>query len=206
MEAHVIVITALSVGGLIAALVVILWQSLRMKWPEGKRSEHGYRGYKVHLIVSEKANIKRIGLGDAVARMAWATGSAWREAMTLGRVKGSTEPAKEVIVRFASGEEMDSRAAKSGYKSIAGSVSILKLREWFPVRMANAVISERNVDEAREKGEPVIHEILHTLEGIDGINEKDHTDPAIWRGARVRSGSDKSSVQERAQEIFVNSY
>lgn len=206
MEAHEIAILSVTIAALVIGFAVILWQALRKKWPEGDRHEYSYRGYKVHLVLSEKVNISKAGLGDAVARMVWASGSAWREAKGMGRVKGSQEAVKEVIVRFASGAEMDERARKSGYKSIAATISMLKMREWFSYELPYAIISERNLNESKVKGEPVIHEMMHAMEGIDGIDEKDHTDPAVWRAPRISSGLDNLSVQERAQEIYVESY
>ena len=206
MEAHEIAVLSITVAALVIGFGIMLWQALRKKWPEGDRSEYSYRSYKVHMILSEKVHISKVGLGDAVARMVWASGSAWREAQSLGRVKDNHEAVKEVIVRFASGAEMDERARKSGYKSIAATISMLKMREWFSYELPYAIISERNLNEVKVKGDPVIHEMLHAMEGIDGINENDHTDPAVWRGPRISSGSDNLSVQERAQEIYVESY
>ena len=211
MQAHEAVILILVVLSLLGGFGWIIYSSLRLLWPKGKRYTESYPGpgtggvpYQVHVIFEEGVKADRV-LAMHAAKAVWATGAAWMLAKKDGRVTDDDHRLIEVIVVFATGASMDKMAKEMGYKSLAGRGTVHRMRQWWPFELPIAYISERNIEEVRKNGEPVIHEMVHTVAGhLETVEMEGHVDPILWAAARHKEGLDEPSVQERAGDIYTS--
>jgi hypothetical protein len=211
MQAHEIVILAVTLTMIAAFVGLMLWDGFRARWPKGIRQETkwGDGRYLCHVIHSPGLGTKWSGspASSRAAKAVWAAGSAWRSARAIGRVAKDDSEISEVIILFVEAQHMLDRVkavnAQQGtsYRTLAGYIDRHHTRKWKGRDIPMAVISEECFDGMFKTGEPVIHEVLHALARDYHGDAADHANPMIWaQSAHLAEGT---CVQDLAQSLYA---
>lgn len=219
MELHEIIILTLSVGTLLAGILWVLYQGLRVRWPKGKRFEDRHsneanitlphtvhtRPYTVHTVFADGVELKidQYKVRLAIARAIWASGAAWMLTRKSGRLTKDDSEIFEVVVLIATSDTMETKAKTWGLKKLAGYIDRHQTKQWGGSQLPMAVISELNAQEIIDRGEPVIHEMMHALERDYVGGADDHSNPVVWTAAAVREKVKHKAVQTLARELFT---
>jgi hypothetical protein len=170
LQTHEWVVLSLTVMafGVVGALALL---NMRPRYPDGDHYEGTFRRHDVEVIFAVK--LKRADAKELVKRCAVAT---WATAFAVPpKAKG---PLDHVCVYFVDDDDFESFPYRGLDKAAA---FLTKTKGWRPIPMA--VIRSRYLEEMRDKGEPLIHELLHAALGAysEPDKDRDHSHMLAWR-------------------------
>lgn len=211
MKAHETLILVCALIALIVGIGWMLYNGLRRRWPEGKRTDFELPAnsdtgrLRMYLFVANGASIKAdtINCGPALIAAIWSCAVAWNMARKDGRVTKDDSPVREVIVRIETEAGMAAVARSWGFKKLSGFISKFKTSIWGGEELPLITVSELNVTEAISTGEPIIHEMCHGLERDYVGGKDDHSNPVVWSAAASREGAAQPSIQDVARSIYT---
>lgn len=158
MVAQWILLSAV-IASFISALVYVLWDKLRQRYPQGRKISTGNAKGKVNLIIHEQAEFS-----GSEAELLKACQRAIISVNFAGRQRNYPE-----ITTFNVWLVPDSQMPLNAAAYITKNHGI-----------ATAVTTAAYVAEIFKTGEPIIHEACHAITHDFVGDENDHVDPTVW--------------------------
>lgn len=192
-----IIILIVTIIALIVPIIVGAVWGWRPKLPKGHKFEAEYNGNKVILVVEEDIpTIKSrstgevtgwvvetgLYLGDDLAKKcAMAMQTAELAFKEKGLVKANI---KKYIVHFQSDKSFETFNQSPWWQNWAKNVAAYSNRtkpNWFGPTTAGCVIRAKHMKSLVERGQPVIHELIHSLSDIAGSGyQRGHDNKDLW--------------------------
>jgi hypothetical protein len=199
MPIYAFIILTVTLLAFAFGLAWFLISSFTVKFPEGKRLTYAVNKRIVHIVVSEPI----LGLDTVATACARAVGAscvAWSELSKMGRVKKRT--LDEAVVWIAPLIHIEATAKMMGFKILNGYIAKAQSGGFNFKELPMAVISPLvtgGTGQLLMTGEPVIHEMMHALNGDYAADANDHSNMNVWA---ENNTTGEPSVQGRARMLY----
>lgn len=193
-----LVITIVAIVAMVTGFVWLLAFGRRPMWPDGDRTEVVYRAHRAIVIWDPSHHVsdvrERTTIALACAKASWAISRAWHDA-TGENVFGDLETIGVQVFEDSAFEDRAARAIPGRDPKTVGA-----FLDKGAVRLGNGppmpVIRASHLAHVENTGQPIIHELLHSLGDL--YTDREHVDGKAWADA----SDSEIEIEERAEGLF----
>jgi hypothetical protein len=174
----------LTVVGILGGLAWLLYFGRKVRLPEGR----SFRRRTKHVAVDIVFWPRFAGMPEVMVRK---TMDAIRATLGAWEAAGRSYDVDHVVVFYEDSDQFDRNPQSKTWAAYVG-----RARQSVGAAPPMLIVRDTHSNEVERTGEPVIHEMLHVLEGGDGY-DYDHQDREIWKA------HGKKTIQAEAGRRFV---
>lgn len=161
-----------------AGCAYISWRA--PNWPQGDTVVRQQKQYTVRVVFSDEVKIEepeKSLLVDRAAKAVYAAGFGWAIARATVSGWNYHRKHKTICILFRGKAHFEAKAEKRNMGELyAYLIKVPHGAHYVPL----LVINETQISKVIRTGEPVIHEMMHTLSNTYITSDTIHDDPTIW--------------------------
>jgi hypothetical protein len=190
MEGLIILVITIVVF-IIGAVGFIIFGN-RIRWPEGERLELMEAGKTVTLILGPNIMRKTVGAelvllvgGEEIesSNLLKSIMKALRTSSDVFKERGSKVEINHYVVQYQSDGKFETAETFVWWNSWAknhDAYSSYVGRQMWGKELHMAIIRERHIKTTVDRGQPVIHELIHAHSAEIGDAQRTHDNPELW--------------------------